>query len=278
MNTANGATTGRSIAHRVAAALPVGATPSTASPSAVPLLAAAPTVLPLFTTAPSVPSPFAVPRFLVPLFILLFGVVFGAGAATPAHPANPAIEWERLIRAHLHRYPLMEPADLYKLLHQAALGSEHAVRDTSSARDWMENELVTMGPGPAEPLVDSLRADGSMVRIHLRPFTAAGGDPEALLMAFIGTAARPGDSEDLRRAGEVAVQLARARALPWPDSTLTALFAGLAAKGYPAVHHSEVFVEHYRPAYRVVAGELLRGVWPVARRNSLPNKKPAGSG
>jgi hypothetical protein len=158
----------------------------------------------------------------------------------------------------------MEPTDLYKLLHQSALGSEHAVRDTSAAREWLERELATMGTGPVEPLVDSLRADGRIVRIHLRPFAAAGGDPEALLQAFIGTGAVPGDREDLRRAGEVAVRLARAKALPWSDSTVSALFAGLAAQGYPAVHHSAAFVKHYRPAYRVVAGALLPGVLPAA--------------
>jgi hypothetical protein len=157
----------------------------------------------------------------------------------------------------------MEPADLYKLLHQAALGSEHAVRDMSAAREWLERELVTMGTGPAEPLIDSLRSEGWMVRVHLRPFAAAGGDPEALLRAFIGTAAVPGNREDLRRAGEVAVRLARMKALPWADSTVSALFAEMAGQGYPAVHHSAAFVAHYRPAYRVVAGALLRGVMPV---------------
>lgn len=205
----------------------------------------------------------AVPRLLAPLFLLLLGLAFVARASRPGIGGKPADGWEPLIRAHLHRYPLMEPTDLYKLLHQAVLGSEHAVRDTAAAREWLERELATMGTGPAEPLVDSLRADGRMVRIHLRPFAAAGGNPEALLQAFIGTAAEPGDPEDLRRAGEVAVQLARAKALPWPDSTVSALFAGLAAQGYPAVHHSAVFVEHYRPAYRVVAGALLQGVLPA---------------
>jgi hypothetical protein len=220
--------------------------------------------------APSCAAPhFTVPAFVVPLVVvplltLLFGVAFSARAATPEPRGRPSVDWERLIRTHLARYPLMEPADLYKLLHQAALGSEHAVRDTLAAREWLERELASMGPGPAEPLVDSLRSDGSIVRIHLRPFAVAGGDPEALLQAFIGTGAVPGDREDLRRAGKAAVRLARAKGLPWPDSTVSALFAGLAAQGYPAVHHSAVFVEHYRPAYRVVAGALLRGVLPAA--------------
>jgi hypothetical protein len=218
---------------------------------------------------------FAVPPVVVPLLVapflsLLLGVAFVARATPPGPGGRPSPDWEQLIRAHLVRYPLMEPADLYKLLHQTALGSEHAVRDTVAAREWLEAELATMGPGPAEPLVDSLRADGWVVRIHLRPFMAAGGDPEALLQAFIGTGVEQGDREDLRRAGEVAVRLAREKALPWPDSTVSALFAGLAAQGFPAVHHSAVFVEQYRPAYRVVAGKLLRGALPAADTKSRP--------
>lgn len=232
-----------------------------------------------FRTAPTAvwPSfampPVVVPLFVAPFFSLLLGVAFVARAATPGPGGRPSADWEQLIRAHLVRYPLMEPADLYKLLHQAALGSEHAVRDTMAAREWLEAEMATMGPGPAEPLVDSLRADGRVVRIHLRPFVAAGGDPEALLQAFIETGAEQGDREDLRRAGEVAVRLARAKALPWPDSTMSALFAGLAAQGYPAVHHSAVFVDQYRPAYRVVAGRLLRGVLPAADTKSRPGAR-----
>jgi hypothetical protein len=33
---------------------------------------------------------------------------------------------------------------------------------------------------------------------------------------------------------------------------LKALSARLAEKGYPAIHHSEAYVEAYKPAYRVV--------------------------
>jgi hypothetical protein len=212
------------------------------------------------------------PFLAVSLLTLLLGVAAAARGATPAAGGKTADNWELLIRDHLARYPLMEPVDLYKLLHQAALGSEHAVRDTAGVREWLDQELATMGPGPAEPLVDSLRADGRIVRVHLRPFAAAGGDPEALLRAFIATGSIRGDPDDLRRAGEVAVRLARENALPWADTTISALFAGLAAQGYPAVHHSETFMEHYRPAYRVVAGGLLRGVLPAEARKSRGGK------
>ena len=33
---------------------------------------------------------------------------------------------------------------------------------------------------------------------------------------------------------------------------LKALSAELAEKGYPAIHHSETYVEAYQPAYRVI--------------------------
>ena len=257
MNVARGATGTRLIAYRAAGA-PVRPAPRSAAP---------------FCAVPLRPTHLSTQPFCaVPIFLLLFGLAFSARAATPGPKARPPIDWESLIRAHLVRYPLMEPTDLYKLLHQAALGSEHAVRDTVAAREWLDQELAGMGPGPAEPLIDSLRADGWVVRIHLRPFVAAGGDPEALLQAFIGTAADPGDRADLRRAGEVAVRMAQAKALPWPDSTVSALFAGLAVQGYPAVHHSAAFVEHYRPAYRVVAGALLRAVLPVGAPKARPGK------
>ncbi len=199
----------------------------------------------------------------VPLLLLLPVLALAALATTPRSGGRPVNEWEVLIRAHLARYPRMEPIDLYKLLHQAVLGSEHAISDAASVRDWLESELATMGTGPAEPMIDSLRADGRIVRIHLRPFAAAGGDSEALLQAFIGTAAVEGSRGELSRALEVAIGLARARALPWSDSAVSGLFSRLAAQGYPAVHHSVAFREHYRPAYRVVAGQLLRDVVPT---------------
>ena len=75
----------------------------------------------------------------------------------------------KILQDHLARYPKMQARDVYKLLHQAAMGSEHAVTDIASARAWLERELAEIGPGPAEPLVDPISPDGQIARIHLRP-------------------------------------------------------------------------------------------------------------
>jgi len=156
------------------------------------------------------------------------------------------------------RHPRLEVQDLYKFIFQAALGSEHAVRDAAAARDWLERELREMGAGPAEPVVEPLSPDGRIVRVNLRPYIAAGGDPAVLLEAFIRTAsAHRGTSAELRRYWGIAQQMAREGQLPFSPDELRDFIARMEALGWPAVHHSEAYEMAYRPAYRVIARELL---------------------
>lgn len=192
--------------------------------------------------------------------MLLLGVLLvpaGVHAQAPACvPSEEALG--ALIRAHVARYPALEVQDLYKLLHQASLGSEHAVADTAAARDWMQREIADLGDGPPEPLVDTLGAGGGYARVHLRPYLAAGGQPERLLAAFVQTATQaPAEAEGLTCARAVALRLARAGTLPWPEATIARFFSAQERARDPAVHHSVVFEARYRPAYRVVARGLL---------------------
>jgi hypothetical protein len=46
-----------------------------------------------------------------------------------------------VLRAHLARYPELEVQDLYKLLYQAARGSEHAAPDPEAVRLHLTGEL-----------------------------------------------------------------------------------------------------------------------------------------
>lgn len=194
-----------------------------------------------------------------------------AATATPSeisaqmHECPERAAWDELILTHVQRYPGLGIEDLYKLLHQATLGSEHAVQ-YGDAEAWLTRELAELGDGPDEPLVDPLGSappgtDGPFVRIHLRPFVARGGVPHRLLEAFVTTAsADRGDPGALACALSALGDLARVGELPWPDSTVTVYAAARAAEGYPAVHHSDAYERLYRPAYRVVAAELVDDV------------------
>ena len=200
------------------------------------------------------------------LLLLLWLSGFGPGDGLRASTCSYATQWREVIAAHALRYPGMGAADLYKLLHQGAMGSEHAVQSVDAARRWMDSEVASMGDGPPEPLVDTIAPSGSHVRVHLRPFVEQGGDPVALLSAFVRTAnAGTGSEEALTCALEAARMMAGERLLPWDEAELSDYFGDRRSEGYPAVHHSESFEAQYRPAYRVVAAEFIDEALGIAR-------------
>lgn len=160
--------------------------------------------------------------------------------------------WHILVN-QVSRYPQLEPRDLYKLAHQAALGSEHALTDQVGVRRWLERELVEMGPGPDDPLLDPISADGQIVRLHLRPYLAAGGDLAVLLDAFVRTAQEfHGSVETLRRYLRYAVKIDLVGDLPFTLGAMLEFFARMENLGFPAAHHSEQYEHAYHPAYRVI--------------------------
>lgn len=162
---------------------------------------------------------------------------------------------ESVLRDHFFRFPDMQIKDVYKLLHQAALGSEHAILTTEGAKKWLEHELVEMGSGADEVTIDPISPDGRIVRVHLRPFVAQGGDPDALFAAFIRTANEfRGDKNILEDYWKVATSI-----MQFSLADMDGFFKSMREKDYPAVHHSSEYEKTYRPAYRVVLREFLNG-------------------
>jgi hypothetical protein len=165
----------------------------------------------------------------------------------------------KLLSAHFERYPAMQLDDIYKLLHQAALGPGHAVDTPAAARKRLDQEMAALGKGSAEPLQDIISPDGRLGRVHLRSYLAAGGSPDALHRAFVDTANSYAASPDkLAKFCGCLGDLAAAGGIPFAQEDVLAYFEKIARDGYPAVHHSEAFRNAYQPAYRVVAVDLLR--------------------
>lgn len=172
--------------------------------------------------------------------------------------AEPIV-FHQILANHLNRYPLMQVQDLYKLLHQAALGSGHAVQDEASALKRLEAELAGMGEGPEEPLLDPISPDGTISRLHLRSCLKAGVEPRMICTAFVRTANEwHGSTLTLREYGQAAARQAKADHWHLDGLEIEAYFATMEGKGYPAVHHSDIYSERYRPAYRVVKTDIWR--------------------
>ncbi len=185
--------------------------------------------------------------------LLILGVLMVSACA-----GDEEVRFRQILQDQAARYPLMEIQDVYKLVHQAALGSEHAVRDTVAAQRWMQREVAALADGPDDPLLDPLTPDSQLVRVHLRPYLAGGGDPDALVRAFVETAnTYPGSEERLRRFWHYAERSAEAGILPFSRDATAAFLAEQAEAGYPAMHHSAQYEAAYAPAYRVVARQHL---------------------
>ncbi len=183
-------------------------------------------------------------------FILLLACLVSCAAAPDPEPA--------FFLAQARNDPELRIADVYKWLFHATRGGEHAVADEFAVRKWLETEWATLGPPqPGEPLWTPLAADGRIGRLNLRPYRARGGDPDALLAAFVrGAAAFDADPARFRRAW-----LALGRELKKrPVGHLTAaewrrFDREMRAHDYPACHHSAAYERARTPAYRVLPAE-----------------------
>ena len=92
-------------------------------------------------------------------------------------------------RTAISRTPEARIEDVYKFLFQAAQGGEHAVLSTQEAEMWLRGEWNSLGrPRPGEPIAVSLRPDGRLIRVNLRPYKAAGGTEHQMLQAFVRSA------------------------------------------------------------------------------------------
>jgi hypothetical protein len=156
--------------------------------------------------------------------------------------------------AHLDGHRLAGAEDLYKFLHQAVNGPGHAITDREAAKAWLESELDGLGPPlPDEPPCEKLGGVPPLVRINLRPFLAGGGDPDVLLDAFVASGSHErGSSRRMETVLSLAASYVQCAGRGELAPELEALSAELSKKDYPAIHHSESYVEAYAPAYRVV--------------------------
>lgn len=220
------------------------------------------------------------PAVLTVVVLLGLSAAACAAAKLPAEPRRatsaaktaPADLLEFSIR-QWRKTPEMTVQDACKWLFQATLGGEHAISDDAGPRQWLAGEWQEAGaPMPGEPEAVPLRPDGSLLRVNIRPYRAAGGDQASLLHAFVQSA-RQFHAD--RSAFVAPWKLLGERLRKGSIGRITlkdwqALDARLRAEGYPAVHHSDDYQKAYHPSYRVV----LKEVWQRERRVGKPAARP----
>lgn len=157
-----------------------------------------------------------------------------------------------LIRYHMQRYPGFAVQDLYKLLFQAILGSEHLLTDAAAAQRWLEQEWESQPAERGEPLFEPVSLDSRLVRLNIRPFKATGADLQTMWLAFYSASRGCGEKQTFITTWR--------QSLTWISQRSIALSAEAAydfdeiqkRAGYPAGRHSQTYRRLHRPAYRLV--------------------------
>ncbi|MBL7995464.1 hypothetical protein JNM05_08830 [bacterium] len=154
--------------------------------------------------------------------------------------------------------PKFEIQDAYKLMYQGNLGIDHIMGDTAAAKEYLEYEISSIRESefPDEPLIENISADGSIVRINLRPFERLGMNSGKLWRVMVySTEHYPQVAEKFLHAWALYVKLCEKRALAFDIEKVRFFDEQMKANNYRSAHHSTEYVSSYKPAYRVV---LLR--------------------
>ncbi len=181
--------------------------------------------------------------------LVLLVCMLASGCSTPN-------SFQQLIETQLHLYPELEIQDAYKFLHQAAMGNRHLGVDDSLIYNYLVEELNSIEAASDEPMVEFIAPDSSVVRLNLRPFKASGGSAEVLFSSMKATWDTVEPAPDLlARYGKSLA--AMAGDTPFAVDDIERFFAEKAAENFPAVHHSERYLQHYAPAYRILLRQYL---------------------
>ena len=156
---------------------------------------------------------------------------------------------------HIEEYPECEIADIFKFIFQSACGCEHMVSDRERVLDYIRREAQSAVGG--ERHIDAL--DGDFCRVHLSCIGDSLSAEELADMFLASARHEPRGKERIKEKLAVMRELVISGELKLDIAELDAAISEWAARGYPAIHHSDRFREKYRPAYRVIHNDVLRG-------------------
>ena len=157
---------------------------------------------------------------------------------------------KKYIEEYLKKHPCAQPQDIIKLCYQAARGGEHLLADAVPAKEYFDKEYLET-PEKDEPLFEQISEN--FCRVNIGAWKREGRDKDQLFDLFLKSAAEWGRGEDklscyLEEADSV-ISLAEISftRVQWQEC-----LDKYKKSGMPALHHSSLYRESEKPAYRIV--------------------------
>ena len=168
---------------------------------------------------------------------------------------------EELIRRHLERRPKMRAADIYKLLYQGVFGVGHLLGKGARHRLEVEAGNLCLDDQLEEPFIEEVSADGSMLRVNLRPYLRRRLPLDKLFSAMEASAHERGKVKDFLKSWSSFKDLVKSGKLMFDKEEIEELDRQLESGGCPPQHHSEAYRSEYIPAYRVVKQSVFERIF-----------------
>ena len=175
---------------------------------------------------------------------------------------DKAESFNELVKQHLDWYPLMEARDIYKLLFQGMMGSEHLISSVDEFTQYLRREFDPLPANPSERLLEPVRPDQCLLRLNLRAYKCHQPYVDLLIPVLLETAqAFSGDLVDLQAAWTSFVQSCeQGQITNFQLDQVHQFTLWLEKHRFPAAHHSEAYAREYQPAYRLISNDFIHQI------------------
>ena len=159
-----------------------------------------------------------------------------------------------LLIKHYKDFSELQIQDVFKYLYQSSFGCEHLISSLKTVTDYIAKEYNTV---KSENEIQIEQLDGNYSRVHLS-YLKDGLTVDTFGKLFFLSAKKETDGlANLEKKLEIAKKLVREGLLPFSVNEFENAVNEWKNNGYPAVHHSDIFREKYKAAYRLIANEYI---------------------
>lgn len=167
---------------------------------------------------------------------------------------------------HYNTYPKLQIQDVFKFLHQSALGCEHIVSSLEKATENIKEEY---GKGIAKNKLFVEKLDGEYIRVHLSCMDYGVSAENLGEMLFLSAKEEIDGQSKLKQKLNIAEKMIAENLLPFNADEFRSAVKKWENEGFPAIHHSEIFREAYKPAYRVISDKYEEPVYEIIKQKII---------
>ena len=159
-----------------------------------------------------------------------------------------------MLLGHYHKYPKLQIQDLFKFIYQSSFGCEHLVTDLVGVTEYIKKEYELIDKED-EPYIDTL--DGEYSRVSLSYLNKELRIDTFAKIFVLSSKKETEGLANLLNKIKVALKLVDEGLFPFDKEEFNKCLLKWKEMGYPAIHHSNIFRENYKPSYRVISNKYI---------------------